>query len=74
MNAILKPILDRVEQWSPEAQEALARAALDIEQRFRNAPGGRPKASLLEVMQNCPFPEVEFARERDWPPIRDVLL
>ena len=74
MNAILKPILERVEQWPPEAQEALARAALEIEQKYKTTADERQRPTLLDVMRACPFPDIEFERERVWPPVRDVTL
>ena len=75
MNKHLRDIIDRVEKWPTEAQEALRRAALEIEQKLvsgASATGHRP--TLREVMRSAPLDDVDLERRRTYPHVRDVDL
>lgn len=74
MNAQLKHVLDRVERWPEAAQEALVRAAIDIEHRFTGTTPTAGKQSLRELMQASPLTDIDLERTSNRPEFRDVYL
>lgn len=74
MNAQLKHVLDRAERWPEAAQEALVRAAIDIEHRFAVSTPNAGKKALREVMQASPLTDVDLERTSNRPEFRDVHL
>ena len=72
MNKPLRDVFDRVESWPIEAQEALRRAALAIEQGLSANNSNASDQTLLDIMQKAPLDGVEIERYSSRPRVRDV--
>ena len=74
MTKQLRDLLERADTWPLEAQEALRRAALAIEQSLASSATDQDGKSLRDIMLSAPLDGVDIDRRSVYPQVRDVNL